>query len=104
MKKWICILINKVTFGKVCLNWCNVDKAKPLNIKKEAPVVKPATKKEKPLVKKKKTKTGKKTSITAQMRKQFVKDKTSGMSYKAIGEKHGVAASSVSYHIKKSKS
>lgn len=103
MKKWICILINKVTFGKVCLNWCKIDEAKSISVEK-APTVKPVTKKEKPLVKKKKTKKGKKTSITSEMRNQFVKDKKSGMSYKAIGEKHGVAASSVSYHIKKSKS
>jgi hypothetical protein len=96
MKKWICILINKITFGKVCLDWCKVNKA-------EAPTIKPIVKKEKPLVKKKKTKKGKKTSITAEMRNQFIKDKKNGMSYKAIGEKHGVAASSVSYHIKKSK-
>ena len=28
MKKWICILIDKITFGKVCLSWCEIEPAK----------------------------------------------------------------------------
>ena len=94
MKKWICILIDKITFGKVCLSWCEIEPAKA----KEKPVkpVKPTKRPAKAISKKK-------TSITKEMKKQFVKDKANGMSFKAIGKKHGVAASSVSYHIKKSK-
>lgn len=93
MKKWICILIGKLTFGKVCLNWCEIE---PVKVEKK-PIVKKPAKAKKP------AKVEKKTSITKEMKKQFVKDRANKMSFKAIGKKHGVAASSVSYHIKKSK-
>lgn len=99
MKKWICILINKITFGKVCLDWCKTDKPetkKPTKVAKT--VVKPSAS-----VGKIKPSKSKKTLITSDMKKQFIKDRKNGMTYKAIGKKYNVAASSVSYHIKKSK-
>ncbi len=95
MKKWICILISKLTFNKVCLKWCEV---KTPNVVEE---VKPAPKKKaKPAPKKK---ANKKVTITPQMKKSFVKDRKNGLSFKAIGEKHGIPTSTVTYHVKNSK-
>ena len=91
MKKWICILISKLTFNKVCLNWCEVktpnvvEKAKPAPKKKAKPAPK------------------KKIKITPQMKKSFVKDRKNGLSFKAIGEKHGIPTSTITYHVKNSK-
>jgi hypothetical protein len=99
MKKWICILISKLTFNKVCLNWCEVktpnvvEKAKPAPKKKAKPAPK---KKAKPAPKKK-------IKITPQMKKSFVKDRKNGLSFKAIGEKHGIPTSTITYHVKNSK-
>jgi Mor family transcriptional regulator len=100
MKKWICILINKITFGKVCLDWCKTDEPKT-----KKPTTKVAKTAVKPLTSASKIKPSKskKTLITSDMKKQFIKDRKNGMTYKAIGKKYNVAASSVSYHIKKSK-
>jgi DNA-binding NarL/FixJ family response regulator len=121
MKKWICILINKLTFNKVCLNWCEVktpitknetevnEVVKPAAKKKVKPAakkkVKPAAKKKvKPAAKKKvKPATKKKVKITPQMKKSFVKDRKNGLSFKAIGEKHGIPTSTITYHVKNSK-
>jgi DNA-directed RNA polymerase specialized sigma24 family protein len=50
-----------------------------------------------------KTKSKKKVNITAQMKKSFVKDREKGLSYKDIGEKHGIPTSTVTYHVKNSK-
>ena len=103
MKKWICILISKLTFNKVCLKWCEV---KTPNVVEE---IKPAPKKKaKPAPKKKakpapKKKANKKVTITPQMKKSFVKDRKNGLSFKAIGEKHGIPTSTVTYHVKNSK-
>jgi hypothetical protein len=95
MKKWICILISKLTFNKVCLKWCEV---KTPNVVEE---IKPAPKKKaKPAPKKK---ANKKVTITPQMKKSFVKDRKNGLSFKAIGEKHGIPTSTVTYHVKNSK-
>ncbi len=113
MKKWICILINKLTFNKVCLNWCEVKTPITKNETEVNEVVKPATKKKvkpatkkkvKPAAKKKvKPATKKKVKITPQMKKSFVKDRKNGLSFKAIGEKHGIPTSTITYHVKNSK-
>jgi len=97
MKKWICILINKLTFNKVCLNWCEVKTPITKNETEVNEVVKPAAKKKvKPAAKKK-------VKITPQMKKSFVKDRKNGLSFKAIGEKHGIPTSTITYHVKNSK-
>jgi hypothetical protein len=105
MKKWICILINKLTFNKVCLNWCEVKTPITKNETEVNEVVKPAAKKKvKPAAKKKvKPATKKKVKITPQMKKSFVKDRKNGLSFKAIGEKHGIPTSTITYHVKNSK-
>ena len=105
MKKWICILINKLTFNKVCLNWCKVKTPITKNETEVNEVVKPAAKKKvKPAAKKKvKPATKKKVKITPQMKKSFVKDRKNGLSFKAIGEKHGIPTSTITYHVKNSK-
>ncbi len=100
MKNIICKVINFITFGKVCFGWCKVEKVEVKEVKQ--PKVEGPKKEVKKAAKKSAKKTTK-TAITKEMKKQFVKDKASGMSYKVIAEKHGVSASSVSYHIKKSK-
>ena len=97
MKKWICILINKLTFNKVCLNWCKVKTPITKNETEVNEVVKPAAKK------KVKPATKKKVKITPQMKKSFVKDRKNGLSFKAIGEKHGIPTSTITYHVKNSK-
>ena len=97
MKKWICILINKLTFNKVCLNWCEVKTPITKNETEVNEVVKPAAKK------KVKPATKKKVKITPQMKKSFVKDRKNGLSFKAIGEKHGIPTSTITYHVKNSK-
>lgn len=102
MKNIICKVINFITFGKVCFGWCEVEKVEVKKQEVKKPVVEGPKKEVKKAAKKPAKKTTK-TAITKEMKKQFVKDKASGMSYKAIAQKHGVSASSVSYHIKKSK-
>ena len=105
MKKWICILINKLTFNKVCLNWCEVKTPITKNETEVNEVVKPAAKKKVKQAAKKKVKpaTKKKVKITPQMKKSFVKDRKNGLSFKAIGEKHGIPTSTITYHVKNSK-
>lgn len=106
MKKWICVLISKLTFNKVCLNWCKVEsktEVKQVVVKKptKTKVAGPSVVEKKP-TKKKPSKKGK-TTITESMKKSFIKDRESGMSFKAIGEKHGIPTSTVTYHIKNNK-
>ena len=100
MKKWICMIVSKLTFNKVCFNWCG---SKTSNVDEVVMERRPAKAeiKKKP-TKKKPTKKGK-TTITETMKKSFVKDRESGMSFKAIGEKHGIPTSTVTYHIKNNK-
>lgn len=75
-----------------------VVEVKVVEVKKETkPKAKKVTKKTT------KTKSKKKVNITAQMKKSFVKDREKGLSYKAIGEKHGIPTSTVTYHVKNSK-
>ena len=73
--------------------------------KKEEKVVgtpKPKTKpKAKPKAKPKTS--NKKVSITSKMKKDFVKDRKNGLSFKSIGEKYGIPTSTVTYHIKNNK-
>ena len=64
------------------------------------PKAKPKAKsKAKPKAKPKKTK----VNITSQMKKDFVKDREKGLSFKSIGEKYGIPTSTVTYHIKNNK-
>ena len=58
-----------------------------------------AKSKAKPKAKPKKTK----VNITSQMKKDFVKDREKGLSFKSIGEKYGIPTSTVTYHIKNNK-
>lgn len=94
------MIVSKLTFNKVCFNWCG---SKTSNVDEVVMERRPAKAeiKKKP-TKKKPTKKGK-TTITETMKKSFVKDRESGMSFKAIGEKHGIPTSTVTYHIKNNK-
>lgn len=111
MKKWICMIISKLTFNKVCFNWCdsktsNVDEVVMERRPAKAEVIKPSAVEKKPVKKKptvKKTNKKGKSIITEDMKKSFVKDRKSGMSFKAIGEKHNIPTSTITYHIKNKK-
>ena len=116
MKKWICKIISKLTFNKVCFNWCgsktsNVDEVVMERRPAKAEVIKPSVVEKKPVKKKpvkkkpapKKTNKKEKTIITEDMKKSFVKDRKSGLSFKAIGEKHNIPTSTITYHIKNKK-
>tara|TARA_R100001510_G_C7641224_1_gene198852 strand:- start:1176 stop:1481 length:306 start_codon:yes stop_codon:yes gene_type:complete len=75
-------------------------KAKPKAKSKAKSKAKPKAKsKAKPKAKPKKTK----VNITSQMKKDFVKDREKGLSFKSIGEKYGIPTSTVTYHIKNNK-
>tara|TARA_R110001592_G_scaffold104103_2_gene292996 strand:- start:12183 stop:12518 length:336 start_codon:yes stop_codon:yes gene_type:complete len=111
MKKWICKVISKLTFNKVCFNWCdsktpNVEGVVMEKRPTKAEVIKTSVVEKKVVKKKqtvKKTKKKGKTIITEDMKKSFVKDRKSGMSFKAIGEKHNIPTSTITYHIKNKK-
>jgi len=104
------MIVSKLTFNKVCFNWCdsktsNVDEVVMERRPAKAEVIKPSTTEKKPVKKKPIKKTNKKgkTIITEDMKKSFVKDRESGMSFKAIGEKHNIPTSTITYHIKNKK-
>ncbi len=104
------MIISKLTFNKVCFNWCgsktsNVDEVVMERRPAKAEVIKPSVVEKKPTKKKPVKKTNKKgkTIITEDMKKSFVKDRKSGMSFKAIGEKHNIPTSTITYHIKNKK-
>ena len=105
------MIISKITFNKVCFNWCgsktsNVEEIVMEKRPAEAEVIKPVTVEKTPIKKKPKAKKPNKkgkTVITEDMKKSFVKDRKSGMSFKAIGEKHNIPTSTVTYHIKNKK-
>ena len=67
--------------------------------KKEEKVTERPKPKAKPKAKPKKTK----VNITSQMKKDFVKDRERGLSFKSIGEKYEIPTSTVTYHIKNNK-
>jgi hypothetical protein len=100
------MIISKLTFNKVCFNWCGsktpkVDEVVMERRPAKAKVIKPSVEKKKPAVRK--TNKKGKTIITEDMKKSFVKDRKSGMSFKAIGEKHNIPTSTITYHIKNKK-
>lgn len=105
------MIISKLTFNKVCFNWCgsktsNVDEVVMERRPAKAEVIKPSVVEKKPVKKKptaKKPNKKGKTIITEEMKKSFVKDRKSGMSFKAIGEKHNIPTSTITYHIKNKK-
>jgi len=104
------MIISKLTFNKVCFNWCgsktsNDDEVVMERRPAKAEVIKPSVVEKKPTKKKPVKKTNKKgkTIITEDMKKSFVKDRKSGMSFKAIGEKHNIPTSTITYHIKNKK-
>tara|TARA_B100001287_G_C22660794_1_gene520244 strand:- start:641 stop:958 length:318 start_codon:yes stop_codon:yes gene_type:complete len=105
------MIISKITFNKVCFNWCgsktsNVEEIVMEKRPAKAEVIKPVTVEKTPIKKKPKAKKPNKkgkTVITEDMKKSFVKDRKSGMSFKAIGEKHNIPTSTVTYHIKNKK-
>jgi len=104
------MIISKLTFNKVCFNWCgsktsNVDEVVMERRPAKAEIIKPSAVEKKPVKKKPVKKTNKKgkTIITEDMKKSFVKDRKSGMSFKAIGEKHNIPTSTITYHIKNKK-